>query len=110
MINLSDTACSKLTDIIESNAQFKGKALRLYVQGGGCSGLSYGFDFTDDQLEGDEEYVFGVVKVWVDDRSFGYLKGATIDYQETPSGGGFQIKNPNGNGSCGCGSAGSGQH
>ena len=110
MIHLTPSAETKLTEILTSDARFQGKALRLYIQGGGCSGLSYGFDFTDEELDGDEEFVFGPVKVWVDDRSIGHLVGATIDYATTPQGGGFQIKNPNGQGKCGCGSAGSGKH
>jgi iron-sulfur cluster insertion protein len=89
--------------IDENNPTLK---LRTFVQGGGCSGFSYGFTFDDKVNEDDFEFpVDEKFKVLVDAMSMQYLQGATIDYKEEIMGSQFVIKNPNASSSCGCGSS-----
>jgi iron-sulfur cluster assembly protein len=79
--------------------------LRLGVQGGGCSGLSYNIRFDSQPRERDRIFVYGDVRVFVDPKSFIYLNGMILDYQETLMQQGFVFKNPNATKSCGCGSS-----
>jgi iron-sulfur cluster insertion protein len=104
MITISDSAKAKIKDLlIEEN--IPGLALRTFVQGGGCSGFSYGFTFDSEQNEDDFEFPLDEVKVLVDAMSMQYLQGATIDYKEELMGSSFTIKNPNATTTCGCGSS-----
>lgn len=80
-------------------------ALRTFVQGGGCSGFSYGFTFDEVMNEDDFEFPLGDFKVLVDSMSMQYLQGAEIDYKEETMGSQFVIKNPNAQSTCGCGSS-----
>jgi iron-sulfur cluster assembly protein len=79
--------------------------LRLGVMGGGCSGLSYSIKFDSRPRERDRIYEFGGVRVFVDPKSFLYLHGMTLDYEETLMRQGFNFINPNSSRSCGCGSS-----
>jgi iron-sulfur cluster assembly protein len=79
--------------------------LRLGVMGGGCSGLSYSIKFDTRPRERDRIYVFDGVRVFVDPKSFLYLHGMTLDYEETLMRQGFNFINPNSSRSCGCGSS-----
>ena len=79
--------------------------LRLGVQGGGCSGLSYNIRFDTQSRERDRIFQFGDVRVFVDPKSFIYLNGMILDYQETLMQQGFVFVNPNSTKSCGCGSS-----
>ena len=79
--------------------------LRLGVQGGGCSGLSYNIRFDTQPRERDRIFEFGDVRVFVDPKSFIYLHGMTLDYQETLMQQGFVFVNPNAAKSCGCGTS-----
>jgi iron-sulfur cluster assembly protein len=79
--------------------------LRLGVMGGGCSGLSYSIKFDTRPRERDRIYNFGGVRVFVDPKSFVYLHGMTLDYEETLMRQGFNFVNPNSKRSCGCGSS-----
>ncbi len=79
--------------------------LRLGVQGGGCSGLTYNIRFDTQPRERDRIYQFGDVRVFVDPKSFIYLHGMTLDYQETLMQQSFVFVNPNANKSCGCGTS-----
>src|SRR5262250_2096787 len=79
--------------------------LRLGVQGGGCSGLSYNIRFDTQPRERDRIFQHGDVRVFVDPKSFIYLHGMTLDYQETLMQQGFVFVNPNASKSCGCGSS-----
>jgi iron-sulfur cluster assembly protein len=79
--------------------------LRLGVQGGGCSGLSYNVRFDTQPRERDRVFEFGGVRVFVDPKSFIYLHGMILDYQETLMQQGFVFVNPNSTKSCGCGSS-----
>jgi iron-sulfur cluster assembly protein len=79
--------------------------LRLGVQGGGCSGLSYSIRFDTQPRERDRVYNYGVVRIFVDPKSFLYLSGMILDYEETLMRRGFNFINPNSKKSCGCGSS-----
>ena len=79
--------------------------LRLGVQGGGCSGLTYNIRFDTQPRERDRIYVFQDVRVFVDPKSFIYLHGMTLDYEETLMQQGFVFRNPNAQKSCGCGTS-----
>lgn len=79
--------------------------LRLGVMGGGCSGLSYSIKFDTRPRERDRVYEFDGVRVFVDPKSFLYLHGMTLDYEETLMRQGFNFINPNSSRSCGCGSS-----
>lgn len=102
MIHLTDAAASKVKGILEQDPGSAPQGLRIYVQGGGCSGFSYGM-VLDEISEGDEVYDVAGVKVIVDPMSLRYLEGAEVDYKEDLMGGGFAIKNPNASSTCGCG-------
>jgi iron-sulfur cluster assembly protein len=79
--------------------------LRLGVQGGGCSGLSYSVRFDTQPRERDRVYQFDDVRIFVDPKSFLYLSGMILDYEETLMRRGFNFINPNSTKSCGCGSS-----
>lgn len=104
MITISQSAKTKIKDLLyeEGNAKL---ALRTFVQGGGCSGFSYGFTFDDVTNEDDFEIPLDEFKVLVDAMSMTYLQGAEIDYTEELAGSSFTIKNPNASTTCGCGSS-----
>jgi iron-sulfur cluster assembly protein len=79
--------------------------LRLGVQGGGCSGLSYSVRFDTQPRERDRIFQYGEIRVFVDPKSFIYLNGMTVDWEETLMQRGFVFRNPNAKKSCGCGSS-----
>jgi len=79
--------------------------LRVFVQGGGCSGFSYGFTFEETQAEDDFDFVYEEVKIVVDAMSMQYLNGSDIDYREDTMGANFVISNPQAASTCGCGSS-----
>jgi iron-sulfur cluster insertion protein len=104
MITITENAVAKIRDIIaeENNPAIK---LRVFVQGGGCSGMQYGFTLDDVQAEDDWDIETNGVNILVDSMSGGYLQGAVIDYKEDQYGSSFSIKNPNAVTTCGCGSS-----
>ena len=104
MINITSNAQAKIADLLleENNPKL---SLRTFVQGGGCSGFSYGFTFDEEKNEDDFEVVVGDYKLLVDAMSMQYLQGSEIDYKEDLSGSSFSIKNPNAQSTCGCGSS-----
>jgi iron-sulfur cluster insertion protein len=104
MITITDTAKEKIKDILYDEGNPK-LGLRTFVQGGGCSGFSYGF--TLDEVENEDDFVVPLdeFRVLVDAMSMQYLTGATIDYKEELMGSSFTIKNPNATNTCGCGSS-----
>ncbi len=104
MITITDSAKSKINELLEEENNPK-MFLRTFVQGGGCSGMQYGFTFDEDQNEDDFEFETGKFKVLVDSISMQYLEGATIDYKDDLMGSNFSIQNPNASTSCGCGSS-----
>lgn len=103
MVQLTDSAVAKVHEIMADESQ-AGKALRIYVEGGGCSGFQYGFQF-DDAREGDEVVDFRGFKLLVDPFSLNYLNETTVDYVDGLYGAGFRISNPNATGTCGCGNS-----
>ena len=104
MITIQDTAQERIRDILadEGNPDLK---LRIFVQGGGCSGFQYGFTFDEVQNEDDFDFDYDGVKVLVDAMSMQYLQGANIKYAEDLMGASFKIDNPQATTTCGCGSS-----
>jgi iron-sulfur cluster assembly accessory protein len=102
MVTVSETASSRLLAMMREK-ELDGYALRVFVAGGGCSGLQYGMTFDDETREGDAEFNAGGLRVIVDPISAGYLMGSSIDFVDSLMGGGFKIDNPNAVSSCGCG-------
>jgi len=101
---LTDNAVRKIKDFCERLLEAKGKYLRVYVQGGGCSGYSYGFKF-DDKAPEDQVFEKDGAQVIIDLQSLLLINGASIDYNDGLTGAGFAVQNPNATGSCGCGSS-----
>jgi iron-sulfur cluster insertion protein len=103
-IEITDSAAIKIADILaeENNPKIM---LRTFVQGGGCSGMQYGFTLDEEQNEDDFVIEKSGIAMLVDAMSMQYLQGATIDYKEDLTGNQFVIKNPNAQTSCGCGSS-----
>lgn len=103
-ITISQSAIAKIADLLaeENNPNLK---LRTFVQGGGCSGFSYGFTF--DEVTNDDDFVISKsnITVLVDAMSMQYLTGAEINYKEDIQGSSFVISNPNAQSTCGCGSS-----
>ena len=100
----TDSAAAKVADLIaeEGNPDLK---LRVFVQGGGCSGFQYGFTFDENSEEGDTRVENRGVTLLIDPMSIQYLAGAEIDYREDIEGAQFVIRNPNASTTCGCGSS-----
>ena len=101
-MNLETGAVEKLRELIaeEGNPNLM---LRVFVQGGGCSGFQYGFTFEETKNEDDFDFAYDEVRVVVDAMSMQYLNGASIDYQEDLMNANFVIKNPQASSTCGCG-------
>ena len=100
----TDAAARKVGDLISGEGN-PNLMLRVYVQGGGCSGLQYGFEFDEQVQDGDTCVENHGVKLLVDPMSVQYLSGAEIDYREGLDGAQFVIRNPNASTTCGCGSS-----
>ena len=100
----SDAAAAKVKQLIdeEGNPELK---LRVFVQGGGCSGFQYGFTFDEVVNDDDTTMERNGVTLLIDSMSYQYLVGAEIDYKEDIEGAQFVIKNPNATTTCGCGSS-----
>jgi iron-sulfur cluster insertion protein len=101
MLEITETALKAIEKHLEGENDY----LRVFVQGGGCSGFQYGFQLED--IVNDDDFIIekGKIKVLVDSISISYLQNATIDYIEDDMGAQFNIKNPNAQSSCGCGSS-----
>ena len=105
-INVTPTAAEKITELLaEENKTDAG--LRVFVQGGGCSGFQYGLMIDEGEGDAATDSVIesNGVKLLVDPISARYLKGAEVDFVDNVTGGGFTIKNPNAKSTCGCGSS-----
>lgn len=104
MLNITELAANKIKEVVdeEGNPNLK---LRMFVQGGGCSGFSYGFTLDELTNEDDMQIDSFGITVLVDSISFQYVQGATVDYKEDIEGSQFTIKNPNATTTCGCGSS-----
>ncbi|MFT2215150.1 iron-sulfur cluster insertion protein ErpA [Rhizobium giardinii] len=102
-VTLSDSAAKRIGVILKSDAEKK--AMRVSVEGGGCSGFSYKFDLVNDADADDLVLEKGDAKVLIDSLSLVYMNGAEIDFVDNLLGQSFQIKNPNAVASCGCGTS-----
>ena len=104
MINVTPTAATKISELLaEENKLDAG--LRVFVQGGGCSGFQYGLMIEEGGGDADQVFESNGVRLFVDPVSVSYLKGAEVDFVDTVTAGGFTIKNPNATSTCGCGSS-----
>ena len=104
VLALTDRAVDKVKDFAAKMPEAAGKALRVFIQGGGCSGFQYGFTF-DDKRPTDHVVKARDIEVIVDPASAAKLQGATVDFVEDFRGAGFSVDNPNATGGCGCGSS-----
>jgi iron-sulfur cluster assembly accessory protein len=104
MLTITPPATEKLQGIMTEKG-ISGHALRVFVSGGGCSGLSYGMTFAQAPEFDDQIFEAEGIKVVIDPASLQYLLGAEIDYTDSLMGGGFRIENPNAVQSCACGSS-----
>src|ERR1700687_675573 len=103
MLSLTHAAVAKVKFFAQTMPDSQGKPLRVFVQGGGCSGFQYGFTF-DEKKDGDNVLEQDGITILVDPQSATYLKDSTVDYVEDFRGAGFSVTNPNATGgSCGCG-------
>ena len=104
MITLSDSAVTRIKDIL-AEENLPDLKLRVFVQGGGCSGMQYGFTLDQDVGEDDWTLDISGVQILVDSMSGQYLQGANVDYKDDAMGASFVIANPNAQTTCGCGSS-----
>jgi iron-sulfur cluster assembly accessory protein len=103
MVTLTEVAQNRIREIMQETPDAQGKALRLFVEGGGCAGFQYGFTF-DDKHADDTVMQHQGFELAIDPGSAMYVTGVTIDYVESLEGAGFKIENPNASGGhCGCG-------
>jgi iron-sulfur cluster insertion protein len=103
-MNIAESAVNRLRElrVEENNPDLK---FRVFVQGGGCSGMAYGFTFDEVQNEDDFDFQFEDLTVLVDSMSMEYLRGASIEFREDAMGASFVIQNPQAETTCGCGSS-----
>lgn len=103
-ITITDSAATKIANLLaeENNTKL---CLRTFVQGGGCSGFSYGFTFDEEQHDDDFVVERNSVKILIDSMSYQYLAGSEIDFKDDITGSSFTITNPNAQSTCGCGSS-----
>ena len=104
MVNVSPAAASKISELLAEEGKTD-SGLRVFVQGGGCSGFQYGLMIEENGGAGDQVFESNGVRLFIDPVSVSYLKGAEVDFVDTVTGGGFTIKNPNAKSTCGCGSS-----
>ena len=103
MLTITASAINKVRDLLIEEKLPSNSALRMFVQGGGCSGYQYGFAFDEEIAEDDFVTENEGIKVVVDMISSQYLQGATLDYKEEKFNSQFVISNPNAKSTCGCG-------
>lgn len=101
---LTDAAAAKVFELLQKEDN-PNLMLRVYIQGGGCSGFQYGFAFEEELSDGDVSVENGGVTMIVDPMSVQYLIGAEVDYTESIAASQFVIRNPNASATCGCGSS-----
>ena len=106
VITVTEIAASKITDLMLEEKKSEA-GLRVFVQGGGCSGFQYGLMIEEGAGDPAADQVFesNGVRLYVDPISLRYLSGAQVDFVDNLTGGGFTIKNPNAKSTCGCGSS-----
>jgi iron-sulfur cluster insertion protein len=101
-IHVTESAAAKIKELLAEEGK-NDSGLRVFVQGGGCSGFQYGLMIEESGGVGDQTYESNGVRLFIDPVSVSYLKGAEVDFVDTITGGGFTIKNPNATSTCGCG-------
>jgi len=101
VVHLTESAAGQIKSLL-ANKENAGKTLRVFVEGGGCSGMQYGMVF-DERREDDFTTEFHGVSVLVDPFSANYLRGSVVDFKDELNESGFKISNPNARQSCGCG-------
>jgi iron-sulfur cluster insertion protein len=104
IITVTEAAAGKIRELLTEEGKTD-SGLRVFVQGGGCSGFQYGLMIEEGGGVGDMQFESNGVKLFVDPVSISYLRGAEVDFVDTITGGGFTIKNPNATSTCGCGSS-----
>ena len=104
VVSLTPNAVAKIKELTQSDPAAQGKALRIYLEAGGCSGYQYGFTY-DDKKADDQVISSDGISVVIDPKSADLLKGSVIDYKVDFGGEGFAIQNPNVKKSCGCGNS-----
>ncbi|MBN1492114.1 MAG: iron-sulfur cluster assembly accessory protein [Phycisphaerae bacterium] len=104
-LELTERAAKEVKTILKDQGKPEGTMLRIGVKGGGCSGFSYSLDLTETKGEFDETFESHGVKIICDPKSYLYLNGTTVDFQDEIMGRGFVFNNPNASSSCGCGSS-----
>jgi iron-sulfur cluster assembly accessory protein len=102
MIEMTPEALAKVREFQASTPAYSGKAFRIRVDAGGCSGFTYDYSFDDPAAE-DQAWEFSDITVCVDTQSLPFLSGSKVDYIEDFQGSGFQVINPNSTAACGCG-------
>ncbi|PSP96204.1 iron-sulfur cluster assembly accessory protein [Halobacteriales archaeon QS_5_70_17] len=103
-IEVTETAAEQALDLMDSEGMDAGKGgLRLFVQQGGCAGLSYGMRFDHSPEEDDTVYEHHGLRVFVDPSSMNYIEGSVLDFERGLQGAGFHVENPNVVSECGCG-------
>ena len=105
MITITDSAAKEIRRIISDQELPDGTALRLYVQAGGCAGMSYGMDFEKDPKDNDKVFDSNDVRIFMDPKSYLFLNEIVVDFKESLMGRGFVFENPNASGACGCGTS-----
>ncbi len=103
MITITDKAKGKIEELMSDAHLDNNYFLRVSVQGGGCSGLSYNMDFDNQLRKGDQEFEDRGLKIILDMKSFLYLAGTELDFSDGLNGKGFNFVNPNATRTCGCG-------
>jgi iron-sulfur cluster insertion protein len=104
-LTITESAATRMAALLSEDNQPEQTKVRVFVQGGGCSGMEYGFTFDDEKNEDDWEIPAGTSTVLIDSMSAQYLQSAEIDYVEDITGARFKINNPNAETTCGCGSS-----
>ena len=104
IITVTEAAAGKIRELLSEEGKAE-SGLRVFVQGGGCSGFQYGLMIEESGGVGDQLFESNGVRLFVDPVSISYLRGAEVDFVDTITGGGFTIKNPNASSTCGCGSS-----
>ena len=100
MITMTDFAVEKISSMMKTSS---GKLFRVGLRGGGCSGYTYEFSFVDSSEDSDKLFQFGDLNVCIDKKSYLFLIGMEIDYEETPFKSGIKLNNPAAKRVCGCG-------
>ena len=102
VVTVTENAAKEIKAMLARETESAGKGLRVYVEGGGCSGMQYGMVFDEKRADDVATELHGV-SVLVDPFSANYLRGSVVDFSDALTGGGFKITNPQAKQSCGCG-------